>query len=130
MVFNPDEWMLRLYRPHMPREVFDARLAICFDLIYGQANRLAALGVDVVIDGGFWKREQRRIAVERLAVSGAQLTLLGFDVPLDELRQRLAARNSALPPDTFEITEAMLDLFASWFAPPAETEGLRVVRVA
>lgn len=130
MVFNPDPWMLRLYGPHMPREVFDARLAACMDLIYEQTNRLAALGLDVVIDGGFWRREQRRVAVERLAGSGVPLTLCWFDVPPEELRRRLGLRNAELPPDTFEITDAMLELFASWFEPPSEAEGLRVVRMA
>lgn len=129
MVFNPDQWMLRLYGPHLPREVFDARLASCFELIYEQTNRLVALGLDVVIDGGFWKRENRRVAVERLAGSGASLTLHWFDVPPDELRRRLVRRNAALPPDTYEITEAMLELFAGWFEPPTAAEGLRVVRM-
>ncbi|MBK8478571.1 MAG: ATP-binding protein [Opitutaceae bacterium] len=130
MVFNPDQWMLRLYGAHMPREVFDARLATCFDLIYEQTNRLVALGLDVVIDGGYWTREQRRRAREQLAGSGVPLTLYWFDVPGDELRRRLERRNAALPPDTFEITEAMLELFAGWFEPPTEAEGLRVVRMA
>ena len=129
MVFNSDQWMLRLYGPHMPREVFDARLAACFGLIYEQTNRLTALGVDVVIDGFSWKRAQRRIALERLAACGAALSLLWFDVPLDELRRRLARRNAALPPDTFEITDTMLAEFAGWFEPPTEAEGIRVVRV-
>lgn len=129
MVFNSDQWMLRLYGPHMSREVFDARLAACFGLICEQTNRLTALGIDVVIDGVGWKREQRRLVVERLAVSGAALSLLWFDVPPDELRRRLVRRNAALPPDTFEITDAMLTEFAGWFEPPTEAEGLRVVRV-
>jgi len=130
MVFNSDEWMLRLYGPRMPREVFDARLAACNDLVYEQTNRLVALGVDVVIDGMGWKRDQRRIAIDRLRPSGVTPKLMWFDVPLDELRRRLAVRNAALPPDTFEITGAMLEQFAGWFEPPAADEGfaLEIVR--
>ncbi len=130
MAFSTDQWMLRLYGPHMPRELFDARLAVCSDLLYEQALRLAALGVDVVIEGAFWKREDRRIAIERLKPSGARLRLVWFDVPHEELLRRLAKRNAALPADTFEITPEMFGVFAGWFAPPGADEGfeLEVVR--
>jgi predicted kinase len=130
MVFNADEWMIRLYGHHMPREVFDARLTNCMALIYDQAKRLTALGLDVVIDTGFWKRAHRRDALEQLRGSGATLTLYWFDVPLDELRRRLADRNAALPPGTFAVTDAMLTEFAGWFEPPAADEGFRVERVS
>ena len=129
MVFSSDQYMIRLFGHHMPREVFDSRMASCMELIFEHANRLAALGVDVVIEGAAWRRTDRQLAAQRLAVSGAELTLYWFDVPLEELRRRLAVRNASLPRDTFEITDAMLTEFAGWFEPPTADEGWRVVRV-
>ncbi len=127
VVFNPDEWMLRLFGPHMPREVFDARLAACLELIYEQTVRLSSLGLEVVVDAGYWTCAQRRGAAARLGSCGATLTLRWFDVPIGELRRRLALRNAARPPNTFEITDEMLALFAGWFQPPTPAEGLRLV---
>ena len=129
MVFSSDHYMIRLFGHHMPREVFDARMASCMELILEHANRLAVLGVDVVIEGAAWRRAERQLAAQRLAASGADLTLHWFEVPLDELHRRLARRNAALPPDTFEITDAMLTEFAGWFEPPTADEGWRIVRV-
>jgi len=129
MVFSSDQWMIRLYGHHMPRELFDTRVANCMELIFDQANRLAALGVDAVIEGPTWRRAERQRASQRLAASGAELTLYWFDVPIDELRRRLVIRNAALPPNTFEVTAAMLTEFAGWFEPPTADEGLRIVRV-
>ena len=57
--FSVDEWMIALHGHHMPREVFDERLAAIKDLLWDVARRLLALGINVVLDFGFWKRAER-----------------------------------------------------------------------
>ena len=54
---------------------------------------------------------------------GVTCRLIYFDVPHEELRRRLRLRNQALPPGTFEIDDAALDLFTAQFEPPAPDEA-------
>lgn len=125
MRFSIDEWMLRLYGAHLPRKEFDARLSICLDLVLELSERLAELGVPVVIDAGFWRKEERRRARARLEQKGLRTCLHYFDVPEHELWQRLEQRNSDLPNGTFEITREMFELFSGWFEPPGADENFR-----
>ncbi|HWA78468.1 MAG TPA: ATP-binding protein [Polyangiaceae bacterium] len=125
MRFSIDEWMLRLYGPRMPRKEFDARVSICLDLVLELAERMAELGVPVVIDAGFWRKEERRRARARLEEKGLRTCLHYFDLPENELWQRLERRNGDLPKGTFEITREMFELFAGWFEPPGPDEDFR-----
>lgn len=125
--FSVDDWMLRLYGPHMPRKEFDARLELCLKLILELSERLATLGVPAVVDAGFWSRARRDETRERLGRAGVAFCLHYFDVPDSELWRRLELRNRELPPGTFEITREMFELFNGWFEPPAEDELVHVV---
>ena len=120
--FTLDEWMIRLYGHHMPREVFDARKDKCMDLILHLATRLARLNVSVVLDCGFWTRSSRLGALDRLLGTDAQTILHYFEVDDAELQDRLARRNSDLPPGTFEITPEMVATFSEQFEPPTDDE--------
>jgi predicted kinase len=125
--FSLDEWMLRLYGAHMRREEFDARLALCTNLILDLCERIASLGVPAVVDAGFWRRADRDRARERLARAGVRFCMHLFDVPEAERWRRLEARNRELPAGTFEITREMFELFSGWFEPPGEDEVVHVV---
>ena len=128
--FSVDEWMIDLYGHHMPREVFDERLEVIRDLLWNVVRRLLELGVNVVLDFGFWKRTERLEFRARTEEVGATPLLYFFDIPLSELRRRLAARNEVLDEGTYEITPEMLEMFSGWFEPPTESEGFRVTRVS
>ena len=127
--FSVDEWMIALYGHHMPREVFDERLAAIKDLLWKVARRLLVLGTPVVLDFGFWKRAERLDFKVRAEEVDATPVLYFFDIPLSELQRRLAARNETLDEGTYEITPDMLEMFAGWFELPTEVEGLNIVRV-
>ncbi len=120
---NTDAWMVPLFGQHMPRDLFDARLAQVQALQWGVAKRLLALGVNVVLDWGFWTREQRNAARRQGRAWGADVQLYFLDVDIDELRRRLRARTLDLPSSTFELDDAALDLFARGFEPPEDDEA-------
>jgi predicted kinase len=128
--FSLDEWMIRFYEHDMSRELFDERVRICEEMIFDLTEALVSRGVDVVIDHGFWKRESRDRARRRLANTGAQIELIYFQIPDPVLRERLRARNAALPAGTFAITEEMFELFSSWFEPPDESERAILISVS
>src|SRR5687768_3777685 len=62
-----DDWMIRFYGHPMSRELFDQRVRICEDMFFELTEALVSRGMDVVIDHGFWKRETRDRARQRLA---------------------------------------------------------------
>ncbi len=122
-----DEWMIELFGPHMTRELFDARDRSIKELLWRYVERLVALGVHVVLDYGFWRADERADAARRVVAAGGEPVLIYLDVPLATLQQRLERRNADLPPGTFEVTRAMLDLFLSKFEPPSDDEALEAI---
>jgi predicted kinase len=128
VALSVDPWMIRLFGQHMPREAFDARLRVCMDLLYGLSERLTQLGVDVVLDWGFWSRADRDAARARFAASGAQVVLYFFDVSDDVILRRLKRRSEQPPGDDYEIPPEMFALLAAKFEPPGGDEAC--VRVA
>jgi len=111
------------------RELFDARSATLMSLSWDLALRATTLGAHVVIDWGFWRREERVAAADRVRAAGATPLLVYLDVPMAVLEQRLAQRNAASSPDSFTITSAMLAEFATRFEAPSEDEGVALVRL-
>lgn len=127
--FSVDDWMLRLFGPHMPRALFDERNDAIKELLWGKVERLVALGVHVVLDYGFWRADERAAAAQRVAAAGGEPVLVFLDVPVEALARRLERRNASLPPGTFEVTREMLDLFRSRFEAPTRDEPLPIVEV-
>jgi predicted kinase len=115
--FSLDEWMIRLYGQHMSDELREERSARCRRLFLDMAIETAALGVDVVLDCGFWKRSERAAARERLRRAGLPVEILFFDLPVDERWRRLCTRNEKLPADCYEITREMFEAFETRFEP-------------
>lgn len=120
---SSDDWMVPLFGQQMPREVFNARLAVIRDLQWELAARLLDLGVHVVLDDGFWRLAERELYRQRADELEISCQTVFLDVPLPELQRRLSLRNAAAEPGTFEadtflIDTAALALFHSWFEAP------------
>jgi predicted kinase len=126
--FSLDEWMIRIYGHQMPRPLLEERLARCRRLFLDMAEGIGGVGVDVVLDCGFWRRAQRDEARRRLTGAGLRVETVYFDVPPDERWRRLALRNQAPPRDSYEITRGMFDLFESCYEPPGPDEPVRTFR--
>ena len=86
------------------------------------AQEALRLGVSVVLDFGLWariERDEMRSAARGLGV-GVELHYL--DVPADELWQRIEARNSEPPWDSYPIRRADLDGWLRVFQAPDAAE--------
>lgn len=118
----PDEWIASLLQDAADQEELD-RLRDPVEAIQWEvAKRALVLGVDVVLEFGFWGRAERaRFRVEAEAL-GAEVALHYLEVSRDELWARLQRRNANLPPATFAVSEAQLDLWWGWFEPPTADE--------
>ena len=115
---SPDDWMWSL-----SIDLYDeAKRAAVEALQWEVAARALTLGVDVVIEFGFWSRRERDDYRSRGEALGARVELRFLDVPRDELWARLNKRNTDLPPAMARIDEASLALWCSQFEPPTPDE--------
>jgi len=115
---TPDEWMARIVGDGFDEERRAAVEAIQWEL----AQRLLALGVNVILESGFWSRHERDAVRARAAELGASVKLHYLDVPVEEVKERLAARNDRLPASSFRIEPALIDDWAAIFEPPEPDE--------
>jgi predicted kinase len=119
---SPDEWIAALLADPGDSAELD-RLRDPVEAIQWEvAKRALALGVDVVLEWGFWSRDERANYRAQAEALGAHVEVRFLDVPRDELWARLARRNAERPPGTFVVSEAQLDLWWSWFQPPTDDE--------
>ena len=114
----PDEWKHDLgidYYDEAGRVRLEARL-------WQLGQELLRLGLSVVMENGFWAREERdalRLAAREL---GVPVELHFLDVPVDELWRRLALRNEQALPGTAPIAYDDLRRWAREFEAPDAAE--------
>jgi len=119
-----DDWLTRLL-PADPADHPDAATRDRLEaLLLDAAIRALELGTDVVLDFGVWSKVEREAFRARAAAVGARTELHFLDVPLDDLIERVNARNAALPPGTYAITEEQMRLYWTMFEPPSADELL------
>ncbi|RYE96773.1 MAG: ATP-binding protein [Oxalobacteraceae bacterium] len=113
--FTPDEWMARLFGEDPPANTFQDRAAAILDIMQPVWVRCLSLGLDVVLDFGFWSRAERdrvRAAVEEV---GATPVLLAVTCSDADARKRIALRNDAahrslyIAPATFDLLKARVE---------------------
>lgn len=119
---TPDEWITPLFGPNLAPATLDACRDPVESVQWHVAARALTLGVDVVLDFGFWTKDERDGFRSRAAALGARSEIRFLDVPLSVLADRLAKRNADLPAHAFHISEAQLERWASKFEPPTGDE--------
>jgi predicted kinase len=126
---TPDEWHIRLFGHDFwdgMSESDEARHASRHELIeslmWDVAARVLALGVDVILDFGFWARSERDDYRSRAEKLGADFRIHFLDVPDEVLFERLATRNSVQAHATFFIPEPKLREWIQMFEPPSADE--------
>ncbi|MBC7932221.1 MAG: ATP-binding protein [Rubrivivax sp.] len=119
---TPDEWIIQIFGADIAGEALDAARDPMETALWELAARVLTLGIDVILDFGFWARAERDEFRSRAAQLGARSELHFTDVPEAVLLARLAVRNAGPAPGTFWIDEARLRLWSSLFEPPTEDE--------
>jgi predicted kinase len=115
----PDEWIARLGLNERDIALRANIEAVQLDI----AAKVLAQGGDVVLEAGFWYRHERDVGKALAAANGAEARLIYLDVPPDELKRRLVARNAALPANTFRVQPGELDEWIGAFEAPTADEG-------
>ncbi len=120
-----DEWHLRLFGQDAEDPAHDARHRALEALLWQVASRALELGNDVILDFGFWAREEREDYRSRAKELGASSELHFLDAAPEELLLRLKARNESLSERAFIIPEDMMRPWISRFEKPAPDELFR-----
>lgn len=126
LVLTPDVWHTALFgndfsgADQSPEH--DARHSRVEHLMWETAGELLSMGVNVVLDFGFWAKSERE-GLRRWANSlGAGCQVHYMDVPLEEILSRLAKRNVQNNGDVFQVTEDDMRKWAAQFEPPDQEE--------
>jgi predicted kinase len=124
-----DEWHIRLFGSdvHDDSDEADfskhnARHAAIELLLWETAARVMVLGVDVILDFGFWTRSERDELRAKAHDLGAGFQIHFADVSEELLLQRIKVRNAQLPSGTFHIPEIKLKEWMRLFEPPSADE--------
>jgi predicted kinase len=119
---TPDEWIAALLEDAADTAELDRLRDPVEAVQWTVAARTLALGVDVVVDWGFWSRAERDDFRARATALGARAEVCYLAAEREDLWARLSARNAALPPGTFVVTRDQLDRWADAFEPPTPDE--------
>lgn len=118
-----DEWSIRLVGNDptiVGYEEWDHKI---IGLSRDFAFYLAEKGVDVIMDEGFWVKEEREGLKRRAGEVGARVVMYYIDTPIETIRERVASRNENLTKESFRIGEEMLNDYLRYWQPPSEGEG-------
>jgi predicted kinase len=115
---TPDEWMERIIG-----DGFNEQKRAIIELIQWEiARQVLRLGIDVILESGFWSRKERDEFRSQAKKIGASVKLYYLNVPRDELVRRLEKRNAQLPPHCFHVEVSNLDEWSKLFEEPTPDE--------
>ncbi len=118
LLLTPDEWMARIIGDGHD----EGKRAVIESIQWEIAQQALRLGVDVILESGFWSRKEREEFRTKAEALGSKTKLYFLDVSRDELWRRLQQRNENLPPHTFHIKESDLDQWITQFEKPTSEE--------
>lgn len=123
-----DEWLIRLIGndPTIDGYAdFDHRIV---QLSQDVAFQLVAKGIDVILDEGFWAKDERALLRRRIEQAGANEVLYYLDTPIETIRERVARRSADPPKDSFRISAELLEFYLPYWQPPDDDEDYVLAR--
>ncbi len=118
LLFTPDVWIERMNEDGHKK----GKRKLVEALQWDAGRKALGLGLNVVLENGFWSRQQRWTYRGQAAAVGAQTKLHFLDVSPEELKRRLHHRNSNLPADACYVNPDLIDLWLKEFEPPSPEE--------
>lgn len=113
-----DEWVVPVFggrNPEAGRDALEGQLI-------RTAREVARRGVDVVLDFGFWSRDERTALRALFADVGARCVVEFCAVDPDEQRARVQRRRRERPHTTFPMSAAELESWRARFEVPDAEE--------
>lgn len=119
---TPDEWQVALFGQDAEEPEHDTRHSLIEAMLWNIASRALELGTNVILDFGFWAREEREDFRSRAKLLGASSEIHFLDVSEEELLRRLEERNSRPSRESFHISEAAMKSWIVSFQRPTPDE--------
>jgi predicted kinase len=133
VLLSLDRWLITAFGKYSIASVGHdehiRRVLACRELIWDIAGEFLRRSVDVILDDGFFLRDNRMRYVEQAAAAGARAKIHFIDTPVSVLRARLEQRNANLPRYNFRIDPETLQGFLGLFEAPSIHEGAELVVV-
>lgn len=128
IVISEDFWLSRLFGPEMHDVADYVRCAQRLREVIGpHVQQLLRLGLSVVLDFPANTIATRAWMKTLFEAAEADHCLHFLDVADEVCKARLRARNAAGTHD-FAASDAQFDRITSYFVPPSEAEGFKIVR--
>ena len=124
MILSCDDLMLSLF----DEQLGDQHQLIqrkSMDYLYNLADELVSIGVNVVVDFGFWSKAERIEVKQHFMDQGITTELHYINTPEIQTKKQLQMRNEAIThsnSNVYHITEEMRLLFDTRFEEPTEDE--------
>ena len=122
---TPDEWQVGLFGQDAKEPEHDRRHSLIEAMLWKIASRALELRTNVILDFGFWAREEREDYRLRAKQLGASSEVHFLDVSEDELLRRLEERNSETLQESFYISAEMMKPWIAFFQRPTPDELMR-----
>ena len=119
---SPDEWIARIMEDASDTAELDRLRDPIESLQWDVAQKALSLGVSIILENGFWAKQERTMFQSKARALGARVEMHFLDVPKDELWNRLNKRNADRPHGSFVVTKEQLDSWWSSFEPPTTDE--------
>lgn len=115
---SPDEW-----KHDLGIDYYDEEMRVRLEeRLWKLSQELLRLGQSVVMENGFWAREERDGLRSAARALGVAVELHYMEVPVDELWRRLEIRNELAVPGTVPIKHEDLERWARQFEAPDAAE--------
>lgn len=118
LLFTPDEWIERMNEDGHKKGKRKLVEALQWDV----ARKALRLRLNVILENGFWNKQERQRYREQATAIGAQTKVHFLDVPPEELKRRLHERNKNLHANSFYVNPDLIDLWLKEFEPPTAEE--------
>ncbi len=119
---SPDEWIDEIIQDASDKAELDRLRDPVEALQWATAQKVLCLGVNVILENGFWSKQERMALQAQARALGANVELHYLEVTKGELWHRIEKRNADLPAGSFLVTEQELESWLAAFEPPTPAE--------
>lgn len=123
---SADHFMLNLFGEIQERDIFEQKLNACKEIIYEISKQLLESNNDVVLDFGFWTKNERNYVKNLFAEYN--VVLIYLDLNNEKIFEQITKRNNNLQSNEYYIDRETFEFLSSKFEEPTIDEVPIVVK--
>jgi len=122
MRITKDEWSISLIGNDPTIDGYAEWDTKIIELSRDVAFQLVEKGIDVIMDEGFWAKEERLELRKKIEAIGGKPVLYYVETPIHMMRDRVVERNNNFTKESFKISGEMWDDYLKYWQAPSEDE--------